>query len=67
MLNKYLFIDFAYCSDKRDIKSIIQIEHENVLMREINTTYTQLFFFYHYNSNTKDMYSVPLVLLFYSI
>lgn len=45
MLNKYLFIDFAYCSDKRDIKSIIQIEHENVLMREINTTYTQLFFF----------------------
>lgn len=27
----YLFIDFGFCSDKRDIKGGTQLEHENLL------------------------------------
>lgn len=34
VFNKYLFIDFAYCSDQRDIKGAIQIEHENLLTKK---------------------------------
>lgn len=35
-LTKHLFIGFAYSSDKRDITSSIQIDHENLLTRKIN-------------------------------